>query len=213
MMDGYAPIFAYLGEEGYLIDCELRPGDQHCQSGTQEFLGRAIKLARKATEKRLLVRMDSGNDAVGNLQILHNNKADYIIKRNLRRESLDDWLETAEAFGECEEPRPGKEVFVGQTHLDRDGKTYRVVFKVVRRTIDADGQRLLLPEIEVDTWWTSLKLPASDIIQPLSRARNQRTVSFGAEVGTRPGTPAERQVRDERPGAFARTGRLQHFCA
>ena len=30
-VDGYAPNFAYLGEEGYLIHCELREGKQHCQ--------------------------------------------------------------------------------------------------------------------------------------------------------------------------------------
>ena len=40
--DGYAPAFAYLGQEGYLLHCELRPGDQHCQKGTPEFLERAI---------------------------------------------------------------------------------------------------------------------------------------------------------------------------
>lgn len=27
--DGYAPIFAYIGTEGYLIACELREGKQH----------------------------------------------------------------------------------------------------------------------------------------------------------------------------------------
>jgi hypothetical protein len=31
-----------------------------------------------------------------------------------------------------------------------------VVFQVVQRTIAADGQRLLVPEIEIETWWTSL---------------------------------------------------------
>ena len=29
--DGYAPIMAYIGREGYLVDVELRPGKQHCQ--------------------------------------------------------------------------------------------------------------------------------------------------------------------------------------
>jgi hypothetical protein len=35
-----------------------------------------------------------------------------------------------------------------------------VVFEVIQRTITADGQRLLVPEIEIATFWTSLKLPA-----------------------------------------------------
>ena len=36
--DGYQPIFAYVGKEGYMLDCELRPGSQHCQKGTPEFI-------------------------------------------------------------------------------------------------------------------------------------------------------------------------------
>lgn len=62
LCEGYAPIFAYLGLEGYLIHSELRPGDQHCQRGTPAFLDRAIALARQVTDAKLLVRMDAGND-------------------------------------------------------------------------------------------------------------------------------------------------------
>lgn len=29
-VDGFAPIFAYLGTEGYLVNLELREGKQHC---------------------------------------------------------------------------------------------------------------------------------------------------------------------------------------
>ena len=29
--DGYHPIMAYAGKEGYMLDCQLRPGSQHCQ--------------------------------------------------------------------------------------------------------------------------------------------------------------------------------------
>ena len=43
-VDGYAPIFAYLGLEGYLINLELRPGSDHCQKGTVEFLKRTLQL-------------------------------------------------------------------------------------------------------------------------------------------------------------------------
>jgi hypothetical protein len=28
--DGYAPIFSYIGTEGYMLDQQLRPGKQHC---------------------------------------------------------------------------------------------------------------------------------------------------------------------------------------
>ena len=165
-LDGYAPNFAYLGGEGYLIHCELRPGNQHCQDGTPEFLDRAIELARQITPGKLLVRLDAGNDDAENLQRLRKKKrVGWIIKRNLRRESEAEWLEEAEAHGECDQPRPGKEVFTGVTWRERGGRPYRVVFEVIRRTITADGQRLLLPEVEIATWWTSLKLPAGKVIE------------------------------------------------
>ena len=37
--DGYAPIFAYIGTEGYMLSCQLREGSQHCQKNTPEFIG------------------------------------------------------------------------------------------------------------------------------------------------------------------------------
>jgi len=162
-VDGYAPVFAYLAE--YLIHSELRPGSQHCQEGMPEFLDEAIAYARRVTQGKLLVRMDSGNDDLENMRRCQKNKVDWIIKRNLRQESLDDWMEEAEAFGQCEEPREGKEIWTGETWRERDGKLYRIVFEVIRRTITADGQKLLMPEIEVATYWTSLKLPAKRVIE------------------------------------------------
>lgn len=163
-VDGYAPIFAYLGEEGYLVHCQLRAGKQHCQDGTPQFLDEALNYAESITRAKLLVRLDSGNDAVENITICRKHKADWIIKRNLRKESLEDWLEEAQAFGECEEPREGKRVWTGETWRERGGKLYRVVFEVIERTLKADGQKLLVPEIEVNTWWTSLRLPAKEVI-------------------------------------------------
>jgi len=164
-LDGYAPNFAYLGLEGYLVHCELRPGNQHCQDGTPDFLEAAIELARQITPGKLLVRMDAGNDDGENLRRLRRKKVDWIIKRNLRRESEADWLEEAQAHGQCEEPREGKEIWTGETWKERDGKEYRVVFEVVVRTITADGQRLLVPDIEISTWWTSLKLSPKTVIE------------------------------------------------
>jgi hypothetical protein len=163
-VDGYAPIFAYLGEEGYQVHCQLREGKQHCQDGTPQFLDEALGYAEQITRAPLLVRLDAGNDAVENIKVCRKHKADYLIKRNLRKESLEDWLEEAQCHGECEEPRAGKEVWTGKTWRERDGKLYRVVFEVIQRTIKADGQKLLLPEIEANTWWTSLKFSAQEQI-------------------------------------------------
>jgi Transposase DDE domain group 1 len=164
-VDGFAPIFAYLGEEGYEVHCQLREGKQHCQDGTPRFLDEALGYAEQITRSKLLVRLDSGNDAIENIRVCRKHKADYIIKRNLRKESPEDWLEEAQCHGECEEPREGKEVWTGQTWRQRDGKPYRVVFEVILRTTEANGQKLLVPEIEVNTWWTSLRLPAKQVIE------------------------------------------------
>ena len=51
-VDGYAPIFAYIGTEGYLCNAELREGSQHCQSGTPEFLVETISAAKQMTDKQ-----------------------------------------------------------------------------------------------------------------------------------------------------------------
>ena len=36
--DGYAPIMAYIGAEGFLVNAELREGKQHCQAETPSYL-------------------------------------------------------------------------------------------------------------------------------------------------------------------------------
>ncbi len=67
--DGYAPIMAYIGTEGYCVNTELRIGRQHCQKETPDFLRETISLCRKLTDKPLLIRLDSGNDASENIGI------------------------------------------------------------------------------------------------------------------------------------------------
>jgi len=43
--DGYAPIAAYLGKEGWCLEFELREGSQHSQDGFIPFLDRIIEKA------------------------------------------------------------------------------------------------------------------------------------------------------------------------
>ena len=67
--DGFAPIFAYIAQEGYLLGVEFRKGEQHCQNGTPDFIRRLITSARQLTDAPLLFRLDSGNDAAENVGI------------------------------------------------------------------------------------------------------------------------------------------------
>ena len=69
-MDGYAPIFAYLGQEGYGVNVELREGSQHCQKGTAQFLEQSIVYSKSVTDMPILVRMDAGNDSAENLHVM-----------------------------------------------------------------------------------------------------------------------------------------------
>ena len=104
---GYAPMMAYIGKEGYLVNTELREGKQHCQNGTPD---------RKITDKPVLVRLDSGNDAAENVGILLENGAYYVIKRNLRKEDRTEWAENIRSWcKDIREPREGKKVYVGST--------------------------------------------------------------------------------------------------
>lgn len=166
--DGYSPIFAYLGQVGYAVHANLREGSTHVQNGTTEFLSESIQLAKRITKIPLLVRMDAGNDSVENLKVCQNEdtKADFIIKRNLRRESPEIWLMTAQQHGMCCEARPGKKVYRGSITASMKGlkEPVRMVFEVIERTIDKDGQILLVPTIDVDVYFTSLTDPASVII-------------------------------------------------
>ena len=119
-VDGYAPILAYLGEEGYWINVELREGKQHCQKGTPKFLRETIVLAKRVTTAPLLVRLDSGNDSLDNIKVCLKEKVDWLIKRNLRQESIERWLTIAKAKGTVHVPRLGKVVYRGDIHVSRE---------------------------------------------------------------------------------------------
>jgi hypothetical protein len=174
--DGYAPMAGYLGQEGYCLGLELRPGSQHCQKGTPEFLQRVLGRARQLTATPLLLRLDSGNDAIENIAVVeaHNEQDEktaavhYLIKWNPRKESPEQWLAYAEEHGDWSEPRPGKRVALFDVRETRthDGYDYplRRVMRVIERTIDKRGQQLLVPEIEIEGWWTSLLFDEQTII-------------------------------------------------
>ena len=170
--DGYAPMMAYIGTEGYAINFELREGKQHCQNGTVEFLQETIKLCKKLTNKPLLIRLDSGNDSIDNVAVLINEGCYFIIKRNLRRESKAEWFNMAKQY--CKNittPREGKTVYIGsdwKTVTSKQFKqefTLRAGYEITERTIDKHGQFLLPSDIDVETWWTNLGETDQEIIR------------------------------------------------
>ncbi len=173
--DGYAPICAYIGLHGSFLNTEFRVGSQHCQKGTVDFLIKTIDLANRYTHgRKLLVRMDSGNDAVANLAEIMKRGHYFIVKRNIRKESKEQWLALAEQYVEPEKLREGKFRYVGSTwkeirYTELDGtpaeKKVRVVYEIIKRTIAGNGQIYLLPDVEVNTWWDNTGYAEEDVIE------------------------------------------------
>ena len=168
--DGYAPIGAYLGEEGWCLNLEFREGSQHSQNNFIPFLDETITRARSLTRKPLLIRLDSAHDAVETRATIYaHNKADYILKWNPRKQDRASWWARSLEEGEVSEPRPGKRVAVFSFNRlqEHEGKEFscRLVVRVIERTIDKRGQMLLTPDIELEGWWTSLYLPEKEIIK------------------------------------------------
>ena len=73
------------------------------------------------------------------------NNVSFIIKRNPRQESKEEWLESVrECCKNIQHPRDGKTVYIG--------------------TIDRYGQYFIVPDIELDTYWTNTSLPDETVI-------------------------------------------------
>ena len=123
--------------------------------------------------------LDNGNDASENIGIFMEesykyNNVSFIIKRNPRQESKEEWLESVrECCQNIQHPRDGKTVYIGQTFRnvtyslsDNEEKTVgiRTIYEITERTIDRYGQYFIVPDIELGTYWTNTSLPDETVI-------------------------------------------------
>lgn len=177
--DGYTPIALYLGNEGWNIGLELRAGSHHSALKTEYFLERVFPRLERlcAKEAKVLWREDSSFDSV---RLLFAKAAqrdrwaklgrsfDFITQWNPRKQDKAAWVMKAEAAGTFTETRPGKRVGLLDLEVERawqkEKRTFRLIVRVTERTIDKKGQRLLVPDIELEGWWTSLTLPIEEVI-------------------------------------------------
>jgi hypothetical protein len=169
--DGYSPIFSYIGVEGYMMDTELREGKQHCQKDTPEYLVRNLEILKKLNlDHPVLFRLDGGNDAASTIKVLSESDHFFLIKRNIRKESRESWLDTAKAEGEILSTNERRTVYTG-IHTGRTPASKAtlsemdIVFKVTERYEAKDGTKLLFPEIEVESFWTNLYETPEDVIE------------------------------------------------
>lgn len=59
--DGFVPIMAYMGTEGYLVNTELRIGKQHCQKETPDSMERASNTIAGTRQTWMLNGCHPGN--------------------------------------------------------------------------------------------------------------------------------------------------------
>lgn len=171
--DGFAPIAAYLGQEGWCLALELREGTHFSSRETQYTLERLLPRAQALTADAILVRWDSGfHSALLSLQIhgasLQRQQAGgqpihHLVKGNPRRMDIAalhaQRLQTIACLS-----REGKRLWVWESqesclHQERM-LSHRRIHRLVERSLDAKtGQKLLVPELEYEFWDTTL--PAS----------------------------------------------------
>jgi hypothetical protein len=169
-VDGYCPLAAYLGIYGFCLELALRPGVQHSASETDFNLQRVIPMAQRLSAQGpnapILARLDSGFDSVRLMREIEGcNQAelvtvDWLIKWNPRATdvvALAAQLD-ADPATRWEQPRAGKRVTTWEQPVQVQGidRPVRRVLRLIERTIDKHGQALLVPDLTLEGWTTSL---------------------------------------------------------
>ena len=130
---------------------------EHCQNGTVELLLETINLCRKLTDKPLLVRLDSGNDYIDNVAVLIDTGCSFIIKRNLRKESREEWFQIAKT--QCKDittPREGKTVYIGSDWKEVTSKrfekdfTLRTGYEILVKIANEKDTEIIEQEKEIE---------------------------------------------------------------
>jgi hypothetical protein len=199
-VDGYCPLAAYLGSHGFCLELALRPGVQHSANESDFNLQRVVPMAQRlsaaSVRAPILVRMDSGFDAAALMRELQACNADerlpqvdWLIKWNPRATDAQQLLQQldADAATAWTQPRPGKRVALWEqpVHIPGIQRPVRRVVRLIERTIDRRGQALLVPEIELEGWTTSLAQDRFDAQQIIALYADHGThEQFHAEFKT-----------------------------
>ena len=171
---GFAPIAAWLGLEGWCLEIEQRPGSQHAQEGFVPFLLRSIHKSRQLTDAPLLVRLDSAHDAIMTLVTLIGEQVDFIVKWNPR--GTDVPARASEVFAQGKMIKQDKKSRIAimtetveRSYKDENGEIkaikVRRVLRATERYFEKDGTPLLVPDVEIEGWWTNLSVAKDKVIE------------------------------------------------
>jgi Transposase DDE domain group 1 len=172
-VDGYCPLAAYLGSNGFCLELALRPGVQHSAAETDFNLERVIPMAQRLSaagpKAPILVRLDSGFDSVRLMRGIEScnglgvPQVDWLIKWNPRSTDVAALAARldADAATHWEHPRAGKRVTLWEQAVSIEGTLrplhpVRRVLRLIERRIDKHGQALIVPELTLEGWTTSL---------------------------------------------------------
>ena len=169
-VDGYCPLAAYLGSHGFCLELALRPGVQHSTRETDFNLERVIRLAQRLNaagpKAPILARLNSGFDSAALMRSIAacnqsgQPQVDWLIKWNPR--SVDSAALLARLDADpgtrWHKPRAGKRMTVWEKAIKVEGvaRPLRSVLRLIERDIDRSGQQLIVPEVELEGWTTSL---------------------------------------------------------
>jgi len=174
-VDGYCPLAAYLGTQGFCLELALRPGTQHSACETEYNIERVLPLAARLSAGTangagapLLFRADSGFDSAKLMCAIDRQAQQlkravaFIIKWNPRKTPVETIAKArvAEASTAWTILREGKRecLWSDAVELKHAQQTLaaRRIYRLTERTIDKRGQQMLLPEYVLEGWSTTL---------------------------------------------------------
>lgn len=193
-VEGFAPIMAYIGTEGYLMRSELREGKAHGQCAkTICFLKETIDLAKQTTKEPLLVRTDCAHDCSDNVLLFTEKEVEFLMKKkNIVADKPEFYFHEAQEKGRKKETREGKERYLYSYEKiyvckKEEGASInipvRIVVDAIRRTSKPDGQILLMPEYECKRYVTSLQEASEEEIIELYHL-HATSEQFHSEIKT-----------------------------
>ena len=175
-VDGYTPIAAYLGNEGWSIGLELRAGSQHTALRLTTSLARVFPRIERSSSRLTRRYCCARTVASMGASVVPRPKRKHVGQRwgealisspngtRASRNGMPGWHAPTRPAPSWKFA-PGKRVGLLSLNVERawrkQKRHFRLVVQVTERTIDKKGQRLLVPEIELQGWWTNLDVPGA----------------------------------------------------
>ncbi len=174
-VDGYCPLAAYLGTQGFCLELALRPGTQHSACQTEYNIERVLPMAARVSAGTangagapLLFRADSGFDSAKLMCAIDSQAQQlkravaFLIKWNPRKTPVETLAKArvADASTAWTILREGKRECLWSETVELKHAQHKVavrrVYRLTERTIDKHAQQMLLPEYVLEGWSTTL---------------------------------------------------------